>query len=409
MNKKVFGETITALRKKNRLTQSALAEKLHVSDKAISKWETGQGYPEITLLPEIAKTLGVTVDYLMNGERRGITIAGNILTDVVKNIDCYPRVGMLSNITAICRSVGGCVPNTGIDLAKIDKTLPISAIGCIGDDEYGRYIISQLHQFNIDTSRVVVSASANTSFSDVMSLSTGERTFFHARGANAEFHPSQIDLSSLNCQLLHIGYLLLLDGFDAKDAAWGTVMAGFLHDVQKRGIKTSIDMVSDSSRPYAPIVLPALKYCDYVIINEIECAAVWDVPPRKEDGSLNLPVLREAMERMMECGVAEKVIVHAKEAGLCLSKNGEFTAVPSLMLPKAMIKGSVGAGDAFCAGALYSIYNRASDREMLKFASAAAACSLFAENAVDGMRGKDEILRLMEAYPRRSLEGLGQD
>jgi transcriptional regulator with XRE-family HTH domain len=51
MNPKLFGATITALRKKNGLTQTALAKLLNVSDKAVSKWETGLGYPEITLLP----------------------------------------------------------------------------------------------------------------------------------------------------------------------------------------------------------------------------------------------------------------------------------------------------------------------------------------------------------------------
>ena len=109
------------------------------------------------------------------------------------------------------------------------------------------------------------------------------------------------------------------------------------------------------------------------------------------------------MERTMDCGVAEKVIVHSKEAGFCLSKNGEWTVIPSLKIPSAQIKGSVGAGDAFCAGCLYGIYHNYSDSEMLSFASAAAACNLFAENAVDGMRSRQEILQVMKQYPRREI------
>ena len=68
MNQKFFGATITKLRKRNRMTQAALAKSLNVSDKAISKWETGLGYPEITLLPRIAAVFGVTIDYLITGE-----------------------------------------------------------------------------------------------------------------------------------------------------------------------------------------------------------------------------------------------------------------------------------------------------------------------------------------------------
>ena len=76
MDAKSMGKTIAELRKKHGLTQKALAGKLKISDKAVSKWESGLGFPEITLLPEISKLFGVSVDYLMTGERKGIVIAG---------------------------------------------------------------------------------------------------------------------------------------------------------------------------------------------------------------------------------------------------------------------------------------------------------------------------------------------
>ena len=403
MTPKQFGTTIMSLRRKKGLTQSALAGLLNVSDKAVSKWETGLGYPEITLLPKLAEELGVSVDYLMTGHRRGITVAGNILCDLVKTIDSYPAVGMLSGISSVSRSVGGCVPNTAIDLAKIDRTIPLAAAGCVGDDEYGRYVLFQLQRYHIDTGKVLVTDQAPTSFSDVMSLPTGERTFFHARGANALFSPADLRPAEMQCSMLHIGYILLLDRFDAEDPEYGTAMARFLHDVQKRGIKTSIDVVSDSSGDFPRKVIPALRYCDYVIINEIECCSIWQCSPRREDGQLDVAAIRRAMEQTMDCGVGEKVIVHSKEAGFCLSRDGRFTAVPSLDIPEDLIRGSVGAGDAYCAGCLYGLYQDFSDPELLQFASATAACNLFAENAVDGMRTKEEIRKVMEAYPRKQL------
>lgn len=360
------------------------------------------GYPEITLLPKLAAVFGVTVDYLMTGERRGITVAGNLVADIVKDVDCYPTVGMLANISSVTKAVGGCACNVAIDLAKMDGSLPLSAVGCVGDDEYGRYMISQLQRYNIDTGSVRVTDAVPTSFSDVISLPTGERTFFHARGANALFSPDDIQISRLNCSHLHIGYILLLDSFDKEDPEYGTVMARFLYQVQQAGIKTSVDVVSDSSGEYSAKIIPALKYSDYVIINEIECCSIWGLDPRRQDGTLDHKVVRDAMERTMACGVAEKVIVHSKEAGFCLSRDGGFTAVPSLKLSKDQIKGSVGAGDAFCAGCLYGIYHHFADSQTLEYASAAAACNLFSENAVDGMRSKQEILQMMKEYPRRA-------
>ena len=85
-----------------------------------------------------------------------------------------------------------------------------------------------------------------------------------------------------------------------------------------------------------------------------------------------------------------------------MGADGQVTEVPSLRIPKEEIMGSVGAGDAFCAGCLYGIYNGFSDRQTLEFASAAAACNLFAANSVDGMKTKNEILQLAEKYGRIS-------
>ncbi len=67
MNKYVTGATIKTLREQKRLTQAELAEMLTVSDKAISKWETGKGYPDITLLEPLAQALGVSITELISG------------------------------------------------------------------------------------------------------------------------------------------------------------------------------------------------------------------------------------------------------------------------------------------------------------------------------------------------------
>ncbi len=333
---------------------------------------------------------------------KGITIAGNMLCDVVKSVNCYPEIGMLADILSVSKAVGGCVPNTGINLAKIDRSLPISAIGRVCNDDYGNYVINQLNEYGIDSSLVKVGGQNPTSFSDVMSMPSGERTFFHYRGANADFCPEDIDLDKLNCDIFHIGYLLLLDIFDMEDSEYGTVMARFLNSLQQRGIKTSIDAVSSATLSFENIIKPALRYCDYVIFNEIECCNIWGISPT-DNGKLDIAAIEKAMRLTMNEGVKEKVIVHCKQAGFCLDKSGEFTVIPSLDIPSEEIKGSVGAGDAFCAGSLYGIYNDFSDKQILEFASAAAACNLFSENSVDGMKDKQGILETIKKYNRKVI------
>lgn len=400
MDSKSIGNTIAALRKKRGLTQSELAEKLNVSNKAVSKWENGQGYPDISLFPALSSLFGVSIDYLML-QKKGIAIAGNIVTDIVKNIECYPEIGTLTNITSLSSAVGGCVPNVGIDLSKIDPHLSVYAYGRVGTDENGRFILSKLAANGVNIDGVVYSKDRPTSFTDVMSIPGGERTFFHVRGANTEFSPEDINVKNLNCDILHIGYILLLDKFDAPDAKYGTAMARFLSDVQREGVLTSVDMVSDSSGNYGEKVIPALKYCDFFIVNELEICGIFNLCPRKENGEIDRENVCLAMRMAADCGVARKVIVHAKEVCFLLDvKSGEIISVNSLKIPKSEIKGSVGAGDAFCAGCLYSLYNNYTNVKILEFASAAAACNLFAANSIDGMRSAAEIAEIAQKYGR---------
>ena len=68
MDRYVTGAVIRALREGKKLTQEALAEKIHVSGKAVSKWETGKGFPDISLLEPLSEALGISVTELLSGE-----------------------------------------------------------------------------------------------------------------------------------------------------------------------------------------------------------------------------------------------------------------------------------------------------------------------------------------------------
>ena len=95
----VQSETIRSLRERKALTQKQLAEKLCISDKTISKWETGKGLPDISLLEDLARALGVSLTELMTGDlqtnenrsanlrRMGFyvcPVCGNVITAVGK-------------------------------------------------------------------------------------------------------------------------------------------------------------------------------------------------------------------------------------------------------------------------------------------------------------------------------------
>ena len=143
-------------------------------------------------------------------ERKGISIAGNILADYVKVVEQFPERGMLASIVAESLAVGGCVPNTGVDIKRLDKDFPVYAYGRVGCDDKGKYLIDVMAKEGMDVSGIKQTATAPTSYSDVITVKgTGERTFFHNRGANAEFCPEDVDLTRVKGKILHVGYLML--------------------------------------------------------------------------------------------------------------------------------------------------------------------------------------------------------
>lgn len=80
MNPYVTGNVIKELREKCQLTQVELAEKIGVSDKTVSKWETAKGYPDISLLEPIAKALGVSMTELVTGNTvSNVNVSANML------------------------------------------------------------------------------------------------------------------------------------------------------------------------------------------------------------------------------------------------------------------------------------------------------------------------------------------
>ncbi|MBE5752832.1 MAG: carbohydrate kinase family protein [Clostridiales bacterium] len=317
----------------------------------------------------------------------GIAIAGSILVDKINEISAYPNVGELTKIRSVKKAVGGCVPNVAIDLKKMAKDLTVKAVGKIGVDEEGEFVKKALAKDGVDVSGIVLGAE-KTSFTEVMSVTGGQRTFFTYAGASADFGLADVDFTALNVKMLHLGYFLLLDKVDNGD---GEKM---LKKAKELGVKTSIDLVSENSDRYS-IVLPCLKYTDNLIINETEAGQLVGVEPTREN-------LRLIAEKLKAYGVTERVIIHTPDLGICLSENG-FTCVPSYSLPNGFIKGTTGAGDAFCAGALLGIYKGWSDKEILEFSSATAVMALSEADAVSGMRSEEEIREFCKNFRRKEI------
>ena len=319
--------------------------------------------------------------------RTGIAVAGTVLLDKINEISAYPNSGELTQISSIKYAAGGCVPNVACDIKRMRKSLKVSAIGKIGNDGEGKFLVDFFRENGIETDGLKLS-DERTSFTDVMSIIGGQRTFFTYPGASAEFGIEDIDFSKIDSKILHLGYFLLLKKIDEGDGI------KILEAATASGIKTSIDLVSENSDRYS-LVIPALKYTDYLIINETEAGKLAGIEPTDE----NMPKIATELLRL---GVREKVIIHMPRYAIAASSEG-VTTVPSYEIDPALIKGTTGAGDAFCSGALLGIYDGKCDREILEFASGAAVVSLFAPDATSGVVDEEKVKEICKSFKRKTL------
>ena len=87
--------------------------------------------------------------------KEGITVAGNLIADVVYTIDVYPQKGNLTWMRNPVAHTGG-INNLIIDLARLDSKIPIKVSGVVGDDENGQFIVDSLREYpNINIEGIV--------------------------------------------------------------------------------------------------------------------------------------------------------------------------------------------------------------------------------------------------------------
>lgn len=328
--------------------------------------------------------------------RSGILAGGNWIVDKVKFVDVYPRQDALANILAESMGNGGSPFNLLVGLAKLGAKFPLEGVGLIGVDAEGEWICRQCREHGIDASRLAAHATVPTSYTDVMTVkSSGRRTFFHQRGANAHLDASSFDFARTNARIFHLGYLLLLDRMDAPDPDYGTAAARVLHAAREAGCKTSVDVVSEDSRRFAGIVRPALPHVDYCIMNEFEIERTTDIETRP-GGSIDLAAVEKAACRLREFGVREWIVVHFPEGACALGAEGGLHVQGSVAVPREEVVSTVGAGDAFAAGLLHGLHEELDIGRALRQGVCVAAASLRGACCSSGILPLDECLALGE-------------
>ncbi len=331
-------------------------------------------------------------------KRSGILAGGNWIIDHVKTIDTYPSQEQLANIVGEYQGTGGAPYNVLMNLAKLGVEFPLSSAGLVGKDLLGAQILQDCAKHKIDTRFLKQTSDAPTSYTDVMTVKgAGKRTFFHCRGANALWDAKELDFGKTKARIFHLGYLLLLDKLDVINKEGITGAAKLLAAALAVGIKTCVDVVSEASDRFKAVIVPALKHCDYAIINEYEAGQVTGFKIRKETG-LDTVSLRHAAGAILQHGVKELVVIHFPEGCFARTRDGKDHWQPSLKVPDKHIAGTAGAGDAFCSGVLLGLHENWDLQRSLLTGVCAAAASLTDPTCTGGMKPLAQVEALKKKY-----------
>lgn len=334
-------------------------------------------------------------------ERRGLLAGGNFIVDQVKMIDAYPEQDMLANILSETSCNGGGPYNVLKDLAAMGVAYPLEAVGLVGEDASGEWVLKDCVAAGIDTRQLRRTDQAPTSYTDAMTVrGSGRRTFFHQRGANALLSEADFDFSRTQARWFHLAYLMLLDEMDREWPEGGTVAARVLAAAGAAGLRTSVDLVSTPHPRFRAIVEAALPLTDLLMVNEIEAGSVVGEDLRGAGAER----LLTAAEALLQRGVREQVVVHCEKGAVAVSRAGEREVVASLRLPEGFIAGATGAGDAFAAGYLHARHEGWAMAQGLRLAVGTAAACLSHPTPSGGLRSVAECLKLGELYESGTFE-----
>jgi len=290
-----------------------------------------------------------------------VVCLGILVADVISRpVDDVPQTGSLGLVGEVSLRGGGCALNTATALARLGRTTAVA--GKLGVDALGDFLADVLDERGIDRRGVIRDASVPTSATVVLVAHDGERTFLHAKGANAQLRSDELDPDLLfSGRFLHVAGALVLDALD------GDPCAAVLAEAKQRGVRTSLDTVWDASGTWKRI-LPCLPYVDLFAPSIAEAQAI-------------------SGERDVEAAAARLQRLGAREVVIKLGPNGCYIAgkgyVPAV---DVSVVDATGAGDAFCAGLLYGALEGWPLERSCRLANAAGALATTAVGATEGLR-----------------------
>jgi sugar/nucleoside kinase (ribokinase family) len=151
--------------------------------------------------------------------RTQVVSLGIMVADVIgRPVSDMPESGRLVLVDEMSLHPGGCALNVALVLARLD--IPVTMVGRIGRDPFGRFLLSAVTERGIDTSGIRCDDERGTSASMVLVDEGGERRFIHYIGANAQLNVHDVDMALVTgAAILHVAGSLVMPGIDGPPTA----------------------------------------------------------------------------------------------------------------------------------------------------------------------------------------------
>lgn len=225
-------------------------------------------------------------------------------------------------------AVSGAAGSAAIVAAK--HGLRVRAVGGIGADDMGDWVLQKLAQFGVDTAHMQRCPDFATSSSIVTTRPDGARPALHKRGATAGFYVEDADIDAvLDTRILHVGGVGLMDRMDQGRAA------ELLAEARSRGITTTLDVFA-STPDDMPLVAPLLPHTDYFMPSEEEAMAL-----------SGLTDLDDIAAFLLGKGVKAVILTLGENGALYTDQTGRRVHIPAFDIDVIC---TCGCGDCFNAG-----------------------------------------------------------
>lgn len=327
----------------------------------------------------------------MNKEKRRIISAGHIcldITPVFNSSSDYSEIsellvpGSLSHVGPANIHTGGSVSNTGLALKKLGADVKL--LGKVGNDKFGKLVISILNGYGVDG--IIIDPDSSTSYSIVLAIPGLDRIFLHNPGANDSFCSDDIPDSAFDdAELFHFGYPPLMRKMYDND---GEELIKLFKHVKAKNLLTSLDMAAISAGSdvslvnWRLILRNLLPYVDYFLPSFEEIAFMLGYDSYDINNIDMNKDVKPLADELITMG-ASVVVIKCGEAGLYYTSDSESGIQRAFKAEK--ICSATGAGDTCIAAFLMAVMDGRNISESVKIAAAEGACSVTTYDALSGL------------------------